>query len=146
MVMNYGSCLDGFYDLLNLHFQVIRGEELRCLGARDSNQDPLANRIARIESLDLKKPKHLKKKSKGHHSESNGMWGCDSNRAILNHCESCDSIRCELSLCTANRTSKVRRHNLVGERGSRITHTTSSSKQKSVKTSAFFAESGPGIQ
>ena len=29
--------------------------ELRCLGARDSNQDPLANRIARIESRDLKK-------------------------------------------------------------------------------------------
>ena len=30
---------------------------LRCHGARDSNQDPLANRIARIESRDLKKPK-----------------------------------------------------------------------------------------
>ena len=27
---------------------------LRCLGARNSNHDPLANRIARIESLDLK--------------------------------------------------------------------------------------------
>ena len=28
---------------------------LRCAGAGDSNQDPLANRIARIESRDLKK-------------------------------------------------------------------------------------------
>ena len=28
--------------------------ELRCLGARDSNQDPLANRIARLDSRDLK--------------------------------------------------------------------------------------------
>ena len=28
---------------------------LRCLGARDSNQDPLANRIVQIESRDLKK-------------------------------------------------------------------------------------------
>ena len=35
--------------------------DLRCLGAYDSNQDPLANRIARIESRDLKKPKHLRK-------------------------------------------------------------------------------------
>ena len=28
-------------------------QKLRCLGARDSNQDPLANRAARIESRDL---------------------------------------------------------------------------------------------
>ena len=37
---------------------------LRCLGARDSNHDPLANRIERIESRDLEEPKHLNKNSK----------------------------------------------------------------------------------
>ena len=66
---------------------------LRCLGARDSNQDPLATRIARIVSRDFKKKQKklsVCKKSKDlrHHSASNGIWGCDANRAILNRCES----------------------------------------------------------
>ena len=47
---------------------------LRCLGARDSNQDPLANRFARIESCNLKNPKHLKKVKTSLGPANNHPW------------------------------------------------------------------------